>query len=99
MIIKLVEEFKASLSSSEPPNDFDNYNRSLWWAAKGDWEKAHDLIQDLEDSKAYKIHAYLHRLEGDPSNAAYWYSKAGTRMPKTSLSDEWNELVRICYKK
>jgi MFS transporter, SET family, sugar efflux transporter len=32
-----------------------------------------------------RVHAYLHRKEGDPSNAAYWYQRAGKPPCRSSL--------------
>ena len=51
--------------------------KSLWWAKKGNWEKAHNIAQDIATNDGSRIHAYLHRVEGDLGNAAYWYRRAG----------------------
>ena len=59
------EEFKKNLSDPTPAPDFSAYLQSLWYDAKGDWNKAHEIIQDIEDKTAAWIHAYLHRKEGD----------------------------------
>jgi hypothetical protein len=66
---------------------------ALWWAGKGDWEKAHNIVEDMNDQPSSLIHAFLHRQEGDLSNAQYWYNKAGSRMPEVSLDREWDDLV------
>ena len=58
----------------------------------GDWESAHDLAQQVEDSNGYWLHAYLHRKEGDLGNAGYWYRRAGQPMPDDSLEAEWERL-------
>ena len=50
---------------------------ALWWAAKGEWDKAHEIVQDEDDADAAWVHAYLHRVEGDLGNAGYWYRRAG----------------------
>ncbi|MDB5198481.1 MAG: hypothetical protein JWO92_444 [Chitinophagaceae bacterium] len=70
--------FKQSLINSEPPQG-SVYLKALWYDAKADWDKAHKLIQDIEDENAAWIHAYLHRKEGDISNADYWYRRAGKK--------------------
>jgi hypothetical protein len=88
-----LEGFKASLSRAEPPEDFSEQEKALWFAGKGNWEKAHLVVQDLEDPLSYRIHAFLHRQEGDRSNASYWYHKAGINMPEISLDREWEEIV------
>lgn len=85
--------FKASLSATAPPPEVSVYLQALWYEAKGDWDKAHVLIQDLPDKDAAWIHAYLHRKEGDTWNADYWYSRAGRQRPATSLQEEWENIV------
>jgi hypothetical protein len=86
--------FRESLKNNEPSADLSSHARALWYAGKGNWNKAHDIVQDLPDDVASLIHAFLHRKEGDISNAKYWYAKAGSRMPKTSLDEEWELLTR-----
>lgn len=45
---------------------------------KGDWQAAHAIVQADEDSRlACWAHGIVHLMEGDPSNARYWYRKAG----------------------
>ena len=86
--------FKQSLSGTEPPENSSVYLTALWYDAKGDWDKAHDLIQDIKDKNASWIHAYLHRKEGDSSNAGYWYTRAGKKHSVVSLETEWEEIVK-----
>lgn len=88
------ESFHQSLSGATPPANASVYIQSLWYDGKGDWELAHEAIQDLTDKTAAWIHAYLHRKEGDVWNANYWYTRAGQRMPGYSLEQEWEELVK-----
>ncbi len=66
---------------------------ALWYDGKGDWKKAHDQVDHLSGKSAARVHAYLHRKEGDLWNADYWYSKAGEKRPNLSLEEEWKELV------
>lgn len=65
----------------------------LWWDAKGDWTKAHESAQQDEGPQGSWVHAYLHRKEGDSSNAAYWYGRAGKHAAKSALETEWTEIV------
>jgi hypothetical protein len=88
-----LHDFKQSLQALNSPTDASVYLKALWHDAKGNWEKAHELIQDLPDKTASSIHAYLHRKEGDTWNADYWYSKAGRKRPSVSLEEEWNHIV------
>ena len=88
------EEFKQTISSGHPPTDVSSYLKALWFDAKGDWEKAHNIVQEGEDDTASWIHAYLHRKEGDTGNADYWYRRAGKKRPPVSLEEEWANLVK-----
>jgi hypothetical protein len=53
----------------------------------------HNIAQEIDTAEGAWVHAYLHRKEGDESNARYWYSRAGKGFPKISLKEEWKELV------
>ena len=70
---------------------------ALWHDAHGDWARAHSIAQDIDTPEAARVHAYLHRKEGDTFNAAYWYRRASlltNGIPFTgSLSDEWTTLA------
>lgn len=68
--------------------------QALWWDAKGNWDKAHECAQARDDQDGMRVHAYLHRKEGDVSNAGYWYRRAGVTPFIGDLSDEWETLVR-----
>jgi hypothetical protein len=67
--------------------------QALWHDAHGDWHRAHTLTQDIDTADAARLHAYLHRKEGDPGNAAYWYRRAGQPAFTGPLADEWNALA------
>jgi hypothetical protein len=82
-------EFQLSQNQSTPPSGLSLALQALWFDAKGDWEKAHDLAQRDGGSSGDWVHAYLHRKEGDASNARYWYNRAGKPVYSGSLEDEW----------
>lgn len=86
-------EFEQSLTNNEPPQQASVYLQALWYDAKGDWNKAHSLVDNLNGSTAAAVHAYLHRVEGDKWNANYWYKRASKQMPDISLKEEWKTLV------
>ena len=90
-----VLSFKESLLNSEPPQNTSVYLQALWYDAKGEWDKAHTLIQDVDNRNASWIHAYLHRKEGDTGNADYWYRRAGKKRPSVSLKEEWETIVTV----
>jgi len=55
----------------------DDLLRAIELALAGDWDAAHNLVQQHEDdATAAWIHAVLHKIEGDPGNARYWYRRA-----------------------
>lgn len=79
-------------SEKELPNDL---LKALWNVKKGSWERAHEIAQSNEGNKDYdRIHAYLHRVEGDKFNAGWWYRNIGIPYPTISLDQEWEELVK-----
>ena len=73
----IVDDFHQSLTSAKPPAELTLAVAGLWWDAKGDWTRAHELAQQDEGRDGSWVHAYLHRKEGDQSNAVYWYRRAG----------------------
>jgi len=86
-------EFHSTLSGTKPSASLSSYLQALWYDGKEDWEKAHTIIQDINDHTAAWIHAYLHRKEGDIWNADYWYTRAGKKRPDISLRQEWESIV------
>ena len=88
------EEFHATLTEKEPPAGLSAALRALWFDAKGDWQGAHGLVDDPRTTVEARVHAYLHRKEGDLSNARYWYRHAGATPATGPLDAEWEMLVR-----
>jgi hypothetical protein len=87
------EEFKASIEHAEPPAALSVPLAALWWDAKGEWARSHALVDELETPDGMAVHAYLHRKEGNISNADYWYERAGRRFHRPTLDAEWQALV------
>ena len=87
------QEFRQSLKDSHPPHGLTPTLTGLWWDAKGDWAQAHEAAQQDEGSEGSWVHAYLHRKEGDQSNAAYWYQRAGKPICREPLDSEWQQIV------
>lgn len=89
------DDFIATLTHSEPPAGLHPALQALWYDAKGDWEAAHEIAQSREGTPAYdRLHAYLHRKEGDRFNAGYWYRRAGAPFFDGSLEEEWTQLMQ-----
>ncbi|MEN7551027.1 hypothetical protein AAG747_24110 [Rapidithrix thailandica] len=93
------EEFSNSLASPFPPHKLSQALKALWYDAKGDWDTAHDMAQEDSGNEAAWVHAYLHRKEGDLSNANYWYQRAGQTMSSHSLKEEWVIVARTLLEK
>ena len=87
-------DFKSSLSEAVPGPGVSPPLAALWWAAKGDWTKAHAIVQDEEGVDAAWVHAYLHRVEGDLGNAGYWYRRASKPVASGSFDAEWDQIVQ-----
>ena len=94
-------EFQRSLTAKTPPRDLAPPLAALWWARKGDWDKAHKIVMgersdavlrtamDQDGREAAWVHAYLHRVEGDAGNAAYWYRAAKRPVASGAHDAEW----------
>jgi hypothetical protein len=89
----MTADFKSSLSDAVPAADVSPPLAALWWAAKGGWARAHEIVQDEEDVDAAWVHAYLHRVEGDLGNAGYWYRRAGKPVASGPVEAEWEKMV------
>lgn len=88
-----VADFIASLDGAAPAPELSAPLAGLWWAAKGDWDRAHKIVQDESSREAAWVHAYLHRVEGNLGNAGYWYRQAGQVAAKDSLEAEWERIA------
>lgn len=87
--------FRKSLAAAAPPRELDIPIQALWWDAKGNWDKAHELADRRHDEIGSWVHAYLHRKDGDRGNAGYWYRRAGKPMPSRATFDaEWEAIAR-----
>jgi len=84
-----LDAFRTSLARDKPPQGLGLALQALWWAAKGDWDKAHECAQAKEDAAGCWVHAYLHRREGDAENAGYWYRRANKPVATNALEEEW----------
>jgi hypothetical protein len=71
----------------------DIHHQALQLIQYGEWDAAHRLVQDYPDPLSCQIHGYLHRIEGDLSNAHYWYRRAGMDIPDNLLEEELKRLL------
>ena len=90
-----LDQFSETLAQSQPPAGIHPVLQALWHDANGQWEQAHNIAQSREGEPPYdRLHAYLHRKEGDRFNANYWYRRANASFFAGSLDEEWAALVR-----
>ena len=88
-----------SFAGDAPPSTLSPPLQALWWLKKGElkmgaeWKKAHDLCQTREGDRAYDlVHALAHWIEGDASNAAYWYRRVGAERA-ADIKTEWQRIA------
>lgn len=63
------------------------------------WERAHEIVQRHEGVSVFDaIHALLHRIEGDTTNAAYWDRRAGTDFGGSGPTKELERLREAAKK-
>jgi hypothetical protein len=57
-------------------------NTAIRHLQRGDWQKAHAIVQNDTSELGYWAHGIVHMLEGDVGNARYWYRRAGRPFPR-----------------
>jgi hypothetical protein len=87
------DDLLATIAQPAPPEGIPPLVRALWLDARGDWDGAHAVVGDEEGADAAWVHAYLHRKEGDASNAGYWYARAGRPREAGDLREEWRRIA------
>jgi len=93
------KDFRQSLKAPRAPQGLPPLLKALWLDARGDWTRAHAITAGERGAAAARVHAYLHRKEGDHDNARYWYARADAERPHVSLRKEWESLVRSLLEK
>lgn len=86
--------FQQSIKDNKVPAGISVYLLAMWYDGNGNWDKAHSMVDNLTDTTACWVHAYLHRKEGDIWNADYWYRKAAKERPGITLQQEWEMIVK-----
>jgi hypothetical protein len=86
------DDFKQTVSNDHAPAG-GPLIQALWHDARGDWDGAHAIAQEVDDEEGAWVHAYLHRKEGDLSNARYWYRRARQPEATDSLDSEWARIA------
>jgi len=94
-----LDEFIHLIEQESLPFNLPSALRALGYAKKGDWEKAHQIVQNSSDTDSAWVHAYLHRAEGDLGNARYWYRRTGRSEFKADLDQEWEQIAKDLLRK
>jgi hypothetical protein len=89
-----LERFLVSLDGASPPEGLAPPARAVWHGLRGEWERAHAIVQALESADAAWVHAWLHRVEGDLGNARYWYRRAGRSVARGATESEGQAKAR-----
>jgi hypothetical protein len=89
-----IEAFIQSLDGAQPPPATPML-RAVWHGLRGEWPAAHALAQAQDDADGAWVHAWLHRVEGDLSNADYWYRRARRPPRRGATRDEGLEIARV----
>ena len=86
--MSLTDAFNDSAAAA-PPTEASPAVQALWWLRRGEWARAHECVQAHEGQPdCDRVHAHLHRQEGDLANAGYWYRRAGRPVSDLSLEAE-----------
>lgn len=88
-----LDEFRSTLSRDAAPDALSPPLKAMWEDGKGKWSTAHSIAQEIENDTGSWIHAYLHRKEGQPGNASYWYRRAKQPIAIDTLEEEWARIV------
>ena len=89
-----LEAFRQSVETGHTPRGLAAPLKALWHDARGDWHRTHDIVASERTKAAARVHAYLHRKEGDTANADYGYRRSGAKRPAGSFNREWEALAR-----
>ncbi len=95
-----VDHKNWDFGAATPPAGLSDPVAAMWWLGKGDWQlgvewdTAHELCQRAEGSKPSDwVHGLAHWIEGDISNAGYWYRRAGKRRVSEVAREEWAHIL------
>jgi hypothetical protein len=96
----ILDEFiQLNQQQAKCPAYFSPALQALWYDYRGDWHQAHEIVQNASDADSAWVHAYLHRKEGDLSNARYWYRRSDRPEFQGSLQQEWEEIAQTLLAK
>ncbi len=72
----------------------ENILRALDLLKAGNWDGAHKIAQDEGSPTGAWLHGVIHIIEGDESNARYWYRQAGRSFPGMGAAESEMAAIR-----
>jgi hypothetical protein len=94
-----VAAFLDSLKTGTPPAAAVPLLRAVWLGLRGEWEAAHQIAQDNASPEGAWVHAWLHRIEGDATNAGYWYRRAHRNAAEGDPREEGKTIAAFLLKR
>jgi hypothetical protein len=94
-----VATFLDSLETGNPPANAVPLLRAVWHGLRGEWEAAHRIAQDDASAEGSWVHAWLHRMEDDLTNARYWYRQARREVAEGDLREEGETIAAFLLKR
>ena len=89
-----MEEFRHSLTATDPPAGLTLALAGLWWDAKAIGSGRTNPPSGTKVPRDRGCIPNLHRKEGDQGNATYWYNRAGKPVCRQPLDAEWLSIVK-----
>ena len=99
----MTPEQLRDFTGETPPAGLAPPFQALWWLKKGGletgpaWDKAHAIAQGGEGERMHDlVHGLVHWIEGDESNADYWYRRSGAAAERAASKDlEWARIAAM----
>ena len=83
------------MPSGSKPGSEPDLRRAVEYLEKGDWQRAHEIVQqDEESALACWAHGIVHLMEGDVPNARYWYGQARRPFPDEPVIEKELDALR-----
>ena len=86
------QEFKMICENKDQKFD-DLILQSLYLIKQNEWEKSHNIAQDIYTNFGSIVHGLLHRIEGDDWNAKYWFSQGSYSGFHSTIDQEWDNIA------
>jgi hypothetical protein len=88
-----LQAFLSDVQTGKPPAAGVSLLKAVWYGLRGEWDSAHEIAQEDDSPEGAWVHAWLHRIEGDLSNAAYWYRRAHRPVSASDTASEGRDIA------